>query len=245
MDGLKRLYDVTKNLAVLYVEDDEILRKKTSVMLENLFKSTHTASNGEEALDLYEEYHFKNKSYYDLVISDVKMPVMDGVVLSKNIKKINKKQNIIITSAYDESEYLIEFINVGISKFIKKPFTLETIVTSLLDVCEHLHSDSKTDYIKIDQHYKWMVSQKVLLKDEQILKLSSSETIVLNMLLLNQGQIFSPYDFFYMIVSEAYDKELSTDSIKSIIKRLRKKLPENLIETVYAEGYKINYITQC
>jgi DNA-binding response OmpR family regulator len=71
------------------------------------------------------------------------------------------------------------------------------------------------------------------------IKLSYSEIVILDLLLCNPDQIFSNSDFFYTIQSHSFDQELSADSIKSAIKRIRKKLPPETIENIYGQGYRI------
>ena len=115
----------TKHLKVLYVEDDLNLQRETQEFLELLFDVVTVASNGEEALQKYKLNSF------DIVISDVKMPKMNGVKLSTEIKELNPEQNIIIVSAYNDSEYLLKFISLNIRYFIQKPLNIENILDAL------------------------------------------------------------------------------------------------------------------
>ena len=70
--------------------------------------------------------------------------------------------------------------------------------------------------------------------------MTQNEIIVLELLFNNKGQIFSNNDFYYIIQEDNFTKDLSADAMKSIFKRIRKKLPENLIENIYGQGYRIN-----
>ncbi len=111
----------SKNLNVLYAEDDTELLMETTEALEDFFTYIDTAINGRVALDKYTEYYEKNNKYYDLIITDINMPVMNGVELIQEIHKINPEQVIIVISAYNDSSRLIELINIGITYFIMKP----------------------------------------------------------------------------------------------------------------------------
>ena len=122
----------TKSLNVLYVEDDIALQKETEDFLSILFNSVTLASNGQEALALYKE------SSFDIIISDIKMPLMDGIELTKEIRKIDMSQCIIITSAYNDSEYLLEFINLNIKQFIPKPIQNQTILRVLSEASKNI-----------------------------------------------------------------------------------------------------------
>lgn len=121
---IKDLFNKTKNLKVLYVEDDLELQKRTTLMLKELFSEIYVCNNGVDAFKLYFENYIDNCSYYDLVLTDVTMPHLDGLELSKKIKSIDEKQKIVVTSAHNDSEKLIDFINLGINKFIKKHINL-------------------------------------------------------------------------------------------------------------------------
>jgi len=238
MSHLKKLCLLTKHFTVLYIEDDLILREKTHTMLNNLFKHIDTASNGKEGLSLYQKYYNSSGKYYDLVITDIKMPLMDGVTLSKKIRILNSKQIIIVTSAYDESKYLIEFINMNINKFIQKPFSLDTITITFFELFEN-HSKILS-HIIIDEEYYWDKETKKLFCDFDEIKLSYNEIIIFDILICNQNTIFSTHDLISAMSSTNTINEITENTIKSAIKRLRKKLPENIIINYYGQGYCIS-----
>ena len=119
MASAKEIKALSDGISVLYVEDDTQLRESTVLLLKKFFESVDAAKNGEEGLDLY------RKNGYDLVISDINMPVMDGIAMSRAIKEQEPEQYILITSAHDESEHLIKLIDAGIDQFILKPLETE------------------------------------------------------------------------------------------------------------------------
>ena len=146
MPNIQSLKKITQHFSLLYVEDDESIRKSTTELFSTLFKSTTVAKDGKEALTLYTEY-FKNHScYFDIIITDMQMPFMNGIELSKEIFTINKKQKILIVSAYDDKEYLIQFINIGIEGFLHKPLTTEQIISTLYESCHNLAQEK--NYLK-------------------------------------------------------------------------------------------------
>ena len=138
----KALKEVTSELSLLYIEDDDNLRKETAKLFGHLFKTVETAENGKIGLDKL------SRTYFDLVITDINMPIMDGVTLSKKIRENNHKQTIIVTSAHDESNYLLELINIGIDRFILKPLDMNTMTSALLSVCTNIRNE------KLIQKYK-------------------------------------------------------------------------------------------
>ena len=115
----------TKDLKVLYVEDDLELQAQTKEFYEVLFDTVIVASDGKEALEKYKLNSF------DIVISDVKMPRMNGIELSSKIKEMNPNQSIIIVSAYNDTEYLLKFIEMNIRQFIQKPIDVDNMLEVL------------------------------------------------------------------------------------------------------------------
>jgi DNA-binding response OmpR family regulator len=236
----KDLKVLSKSLDVLYVEDDKYLQEKTRLLLDTFFASCKVANDGVEALKYYDEYYEQNGKYFDIVISDIQMPNKNGIELSKEITQRDEEQAIIIVSAYDDSHYLIDLINLGVGYFITKPFTSDKFIEILYKCCQRI-KDIEADYmIKFSEGYKWdKDSLSLYLNDEQI-KLSKYETAIFNLMILNPNQIFSSEMLFNTMYYDDVDKDMSIDSIKSIIKRLRKKLPADMIESIYSQGYRIN-----
>ena len=90
------------------------------------------AENGESALKLY-----KNENI-DIVMTDIRMPVMNGIELLKEIKKINSEQTVVLFSGSNDYEFLMEAINHGADKFFTKPLNLENMLTSLESIAEKI-----------------------------------------------------------------------------------------------------------
>jgi len=116
---IKELMQKTKQFNILYVEDDETVREQMSMILKMLFNVVDIAKNGVEALEKY-----KNNKY-DLIITDVTMPNMNGIELLKEIKKIDSTQKIIILSAHREDEFIKEAKDLGVNGIIFKPIELD------------------------------------------------------------------------------------------------------------------------
>lgn len=238
--SIKELNSISKDISVLYVEDDSTLLKRTEELLSKFFDEIYTAKDGEEALKLYKEYSKKNKKTVDLIISDLIMPNKDGIELSKNILEINEEQHIVITSAYNESEQLIELINIGVKHFLNKPFTTKSFIDVLLKSCKKVKNIKNAEFLTLYENYIWDHQNKLLKKENKNIKLTKNEKALLDMFLSNPNQVFSDDTIFNTLYFEDSEKDMSKDSVKSIIKRLRKKLPEKSIVNIYGDGYKIN-----
>ena len=115
MIQLQEIKRYTENMNVLYVEDDEMIQSQMRTFLERVFLSVDIANNGIEGLELY-----KNKSY-DLVISDIAMPHMNGIEMTKSMMKIKPEQQVVIISAHNEPDQLLELLNARIKYYALKP----------------------------------------------------------------------------------------------------------------------------
>ena len=134
---LNEILQYTQDLRILYVEDDKNLQKETLIVLENYFDSIDTAFDGSEALKLYKD------NSYDLVITDINMPNMDGETLIKEIHTINQQQEIIVVSAYSDSERLISLIQQNISNFILKPIEANQLSNILYQTCKNIFAKKR------------------------------------------------------------------------------------------------------
>ncbi len=119
-----------ENINILYVEDEEIIRENITDMLREVCSKIFTASNGEEGYKLFLE----KQEHIDLVISDIQMPTLSGLEMAKQIRKITYDVPIIFTTAFSDSKYLFESINIGVDAYVEKP----------IDIMELLRITKKT-----------------------------------------------------------------------------------------------------
>lgn len=164
MHTLKDLHKFSKELNILYVEDDDNLREETASLLQTLFKDITTAVDGEDGLIKY------NNDFFDLVISDVNMPKLNGIELCKHIKEINPEQKTLIVSAHDESDILISLMKTGASGFILKPMSLDNLIMSLYPICR----DAQTQKVNIELVNELNEINALLEKQNQELRAQSN-----------------------------------------------------------------------
>lgn len=108
-------------ISVLYVEDDAAIRLLTKMLLEKKVEKVYLAQDGSEGLELFSAHK------PDLVVSDVAMPVMDGMEMARRIKSANPNMPIILTTAYDRTDFLLNAIELGIDQYILKPVKQEKL----------------------------------------------------------------------------------------------------------------------
>lgn len=118
---------ILKNMSILYVEDEKDLREVTSEILKSFTKTQYIAQNGQEGLELFKKYE-KN---IDLIVTDINMPISNGLEMAKEIKKLNPNIPIIITTAFSNKEYLLESIDIGIDKYVLKPIDISKLLQAM------------------------------------------------------------------------------------------------------------------
>ncbi|WP_457746607.1 EAL domain-containing protein [Sulfurimonas sp.] len=114
-----------KDLSILYVEDDLDIAEEIGFFLKKRVKNLYLAQDGEEGLQLYKKYN------PDVVITDVQMPRMNGLEMSAKIRELDALIPIIITSAYNDNEFLSTSINLNINGYIVKPINLKRMVNAV------------------------------------------------------------------------------------------------------------------
>jgi len=240
MMDYRTLYEQTKTLSILLVEDFEPLRREMLEVLEDLFKTVLVASDGEEALALYKDVFHDNHSEIDLIISDIQMPNMDGVVLTRKIRELYEKQAIVILSAHTDSQYLIEFINMGIAKFLTKPIQQDEFFDILYkeSVKKNKSNEEKSElvHIAMGENYVWDTETNVLTCDEVPVELTKHELLLLQFFFSKVEQVCTGQniiDYFY-----SHTIEISEKNIRNLVFKLRKKIPEKCIVNIYGLGYK-------
>ncbi len=112
---------MNNDVIVLYVEDEQTIREDMVEILELDFNHIYVASNGAEGLEMFLKHH------PDLIISDIQMPVMDGISMSKEILSVNPDAKIILTTAFNEQGYLEKAKEAGVKSYVKKPVNINEL----------------------------------------------------------------------------------------------------------------------
>ena len=129
-----------QELSVLYVEDLEDLRERMHAAFSKIFFSVDTASNGQEGLEKYKKAVDRDKTY-DLVISDIQMPVMDGLDMLYEIQKIKSEQRFIITTVSTDTNHFVHSIELGVDGFLLKPIDATQMKTVLIKISKSINAE--------------------------------------------------------------------------------------------------------
>lgn len=121
-----------RHLSVLYAEDDEGVQKQLAKFLQRRVGRLFVAGNGKEGLEIY------RREKPDIVITDVSMPIMGGMEMAEAIKSDNEDIPVILTTAYNEPDFFIRSIEIGIDKYVVKPVNPDALMNALAKSAEAL-----------------------------------------------------------------------------------------------------------
>jgi len=147
-----------KDIQLLYVEDDENIRNVYERYLKRKVKNLLVAINGQEGFDLY----VKHKP--DLIVTDIKMPIMDGLEMSRKIRTLDNLIPIIVTTAHTETEFFQDAITIGVNTFLLKPVDMLELENKINDASINITIQvNKERMNKIETEQDKMVSMGELL----------------------------------------------------------------------------------
>lgn len=195
---------ILKKFTVLYVEDDNDTQLIISDILKKYFKEVFSAPNGKIGLELYKEKET------DIVLSDIQMPILNGIEMSKEIKKINPYQQIALFTAFNEVEYLKQSVNLGISKYILKPFDEKQFFEALLDMGKILQSDLDKERVE----HLLEVQSKVTSIGEMLGNIAHQWRQPLSVITTHASGLKASYD-----LGETIDEEKITYCVDNVIKQ--------------------------
>jgi PAS domain S-box-containing protein len=140
---------ILKEIRVLYVEDDDGIRKNFSDILVNFFPKIETACDGAEGLERFKQ-SCKDNQQFEVIISDVNMPNMNGIEMLTQIKSINNKIITLLTTAYSDSNFLFDAIKIKVDHYGVKPINAKEFIKQISD----LYMARFNDIVIINQQKK-------------------------------------------------------------------------------------------
>lgn len=245
IDNEQRLLEQTKRLSLLFVEDHEPFRSRIVRVLEDYFYRVDVAVDGAEGLEKYNAYYQSKQKHYDLVISDIRMPRMNGVDLTLQIRTICENQPIIILSAHAETDYLLSLINLGVAQFITKPVQYPQMFDTLYKVCSKINPSlplkpSVSHIIELSHDVYWDKEKKLLVDHEDSVTFTKYEILLMELLTTKFEQVCSTDEILHHFYLNTID--LNSDNLRGMMMRLRKKLPDNVLTSIYGMGYRLSSI---
>ncbi|ECL0972591.1 response regulator transcription factor [Campylobacter jejuni] len=218
-----------KELIILVVEDEVKARESMINILSERFSKVIGAQNGDEGLKKFKKFK------PDLVITDIAMPIMDGLDMAREIKEISDDVPIVVLSAYSEKERLLRSIDIGIDKYLIKPVDIE----ELFKVLDYLIGEKieANMLVKISEEYQFNKTKRTLIYSGGEIVLTKKESAFISLLLKQPGALVLHEDIKKNVW---IGEHVSDTAVRTFIKRVRDKVGEDFIKNVPSLGYKIN-----
>jgi DNA-binding response OmpR family regulator len=220
------MYTELKELKVLLVEDEEKVAHLLKKAIGDNFASFYVENNGRSGLERFIQIS------PDLVITDIMMPDMTGLEMAKELKKINANVNIIILSAYSETEKFLSAIDVGIVKYFIKPFDPDELLDYIVSISKKLQND----IVMLNDELKFNKQTNSLYKCDKYISLTKREMTFLQ-LLINKNAIISNDSMSQILWNEQVPNE---EKIRTFIRRFRAKTSKDLLTNIKGQGYQLN-----
>jgi len=211
----------TKKLNLLYVEDDKKAREATLNFLETFFLKIDTAVDGEQA---YAKIELKE---YDLIITDINMPKLNGIELIQKVRAVDAYIPILILSAYDDKDYFIQSIKYGVDGYILKPVELEQFYIMISKITKKIMLEKSL------VEYKNNLEQKVEEKTLELRRQYYQEyyTGLPNAQKLQVDMLEGSYDYFLLLdisnfstINKEYGKIFSNHALSKTARILEHQI---------------------
>jgi len=165
---MKKLIKFTKTLKVLYVEDNIQARDSLEGLLRNYFSNITLASDGLDGLQKFKS------SPFDLIITDIKMPKMNGIEMMKNIRAIDDEIPIIVSTAHQDQEFLMGCIELGTNGYLLKPINHKQLTRAIKCICGKLY------YVRENKQYEESLETLVKERTQELQATQEQLTLLAN-----------------------------------------------------------------
>ena len=184
MNDLKALQDAAKTIRILYAEDNAPLRLNATKLLKKFFDRLFVASDGEEALEIFK------KTPTDIVLTDIKMPRMDGFELIERVKALSPKTKCVIMSAFDEKEFLMRSIDLGVDGYLKKPVNISELTQTLTKIVKAIKKEQESElfFTHLKTIFNYQSSMVAMLQKDRV--------VLANQFFLDFFDVKSPEEYY-------------------------------------------------
>jgi len=216
--------EILKTKTILYIEDDSTVLQNVSNILGAYFHFVYTALSAEDGCDIFES------KTIDLILVDIELPGINGIEFIQRVREINSEIPIIIISAYTKTDYLLDSIDLKVEQYIVKPFTTKKLDLLLQKLYKYYTEDK---IIVLNNDVKICQKDFTVCYGEIQNTLTPKEFIFLKFLARNSFINYLEIDNMWIGFTP------SQDAIRSFIKKLRKKLPQDTIKNKQNAGYYV------
>ncbi|WP_404405370.1 response regulator transcription factor [Pelagibacterium halotolerans] len=216
-------------MRILVVEDDETLNRQIAEALTDAGYVVDTATDGEEG-------HFLGDTEpYDAVVLDIGLPQMDGISVLEAWRRDGRMMPVLLLTARDRWSDKVQGIDAGADDYVAKPFHMEEVLARIRALVRraagHASNEITAGQVRLD------VKAGRVTVDGKAIKLTSHEFRLLSYLMMHKGKVISRTELTEHLYDQDFDRDSNT--IEVFVGRLRKKLPDELIQTIRGLGYQI------
>ncbi|MBS9782712.1 MAG: response regulator transcription factor [Arcobacter sp.] len=214
-------------MKIFLLEDNQKLNETICKRLKLKGYSLVSCSDGKEALE-------KITDGYSCFVLDINVPNVNGIEILKKIRQFYDSVPIIIISASVELDIIKQSYEFGCNDFLKKPFFIDELEIKIEKLC-----NIKNDYIYFDKNCSFDYKSSTVIIDEKEKRLTKKEKLLLNLFVTKKNQVLS----YEMIENYVWEGSFaSLESIRSLVRRLRKILEKEYIQTVVDTGYSFKIL---
>lgn len=214
---------------VLVVDDEKLIVKGIRFNLEQDGMEVDCAYDGEEAVEKAKE----NK--YDIILLDLMLPKMDGLEVCQQIREFSNVPIVMLTAKGEDMDKILG-LDYGADDYITKPFNIKEVILRIHNVLKRVYKDDPS-LINIDGYAIDEEKRKVLSNNKEI-ELTTKEYELLLYFIKNKGIAISREQ----VLSKVWDENYfgSDRVVDDTLRRLRKKMPDLNIKTIYGFGYRLD-----
>lgn len=219
-----------RELDVLLVEDDVKLLTSLHRTFEDIFNNVYDAQNGLEGVKKFKKFS------PNLVITDILMPIEDGLEMIRQIKHIFPHTPIFVLSGFSQQSQLQGVIDIGVEGYFFKPVDAAEFA---LKICALMEAKLQTiSLIDLGTGYAFDLLRRVLLRDGQQIVLTKKELSFVSLLISRVGELVLYDEIKRYVWAEG---AVSDVALRTFVKRIRDKIGEQIVRNVPSLGYKIDF----
>jgi DNA-binding response OmpR family regulator len=215
-----------QNLTLLYIDFEDNGRKKYLNIFKKYFKDIFVTDT-----DLFEFYYDYRP---DIIVIELLVP--EAISFIKEVRRRDDRVLIVALTNDSTIKTLMDVVNLSLTSYIVKPTTDKILQDELLKISQKI---SQQNTIYLPQFCQWDVKSKTLIHKDKVIFLTKKESKLFELLIKKKGEYCSDDEILFHIWGDDFNKSITKSSVRTLIKNLRRKLPEGLIENQYGVGYKI------
>ncbi len=216
-------------MRILVVEDDANLNRQLKEALTEAGYAVDTAFDGEEG-------HFLGETEpYDAVVLDIGLPRMDGLSVLEEWRRAGRTTPVLLLTARDRWSDKVQGIDSGADDYVAKPFHMEEVLARIRALVRRAAGHASNEIVAGDVRLDNRAGKVTV--NGQAVKLTSHELRLLSYLMHHKGKVISRTELTEHLYDQDFDRDSNT--IEVFVGRLRKKLPDDCIQTVRGLGYQI------